>query len=307
MVAAARVRSICRCPACLQGLVWNDERAVCSGCAKPYRIVEGVPVLLVDSEAAPILDERWYTGAKSLLPERYWPLVDRYRNHLRPGLVHKTRTSREQVIRFAGSFGPDATILNIGSGETELGSNVINLDIEPAEKVHVVGIAEQLPFADSSCSGVMLMAVLEHVADADRTLREVRRVLVPGGRVLIDVPFMQGYHASPADHRRYTEQGLHSELERYGFEVEGSGVAVGPASGMAWISAEFLALLLSFQSARAYRLVRLATTWVVWPIKFTDAWLERHPMGYTIASSVWAIGRLASDGDRAVEVGPSGR
>jgi SAM-dependent methyltransferase len=142
---------------------------------------------------------------------------------------------------------------------------------------------------------VILMAALEHVQDADRTFTEMRRVLAPGGRVLIDVPFIQGYHASPADHRRYTEQGLRAELERYGFEPEASGVAVGPASAMAWVGAEFLALLLSFQSARAYRFLKLATTLISWPIKFADLWLTGHPMAYTIASAVWATGRLPEE------------
>ena len=288
----AALKAICRCPSCLSEMSWNGREAGCAGCGARYPIVNGVPILLGEDTAAPTLEERWYTGTKRLLPRRYWPVVDRYRRYLLPNLTHKTRSSRSLVFEFAASFPPGSTVANIGAGDTDFGPNVINLDIEPYENVDVVGVAERLPLADSSCDGAILMAVLEHVEDADLTFKELRRVVAPNGRVLIDVPFIQGYHASPGDHRRYTEQGLRVELERYGFEPEASGVSLGPASAMAWIGSEFLALLFSFQSARAYRLVRLLTSWLSWPVKFADLWLERHPMGYTIASGVWVTARL---------------
>jgi SAM-dependent methyltransferase len=215
----------------------------------------------------------------------------RYRRFLRPPLTYKTKRSRNLVDEFVASYPADALILNVGAGETRYGPNVLNLEIEPGPTADVVGVAERLPVRDASCDGLILMAVLEHVADEQETLTEAARVLRPGGRLLVDVPFLQGYHASPADYRRYTEQGLRAELERHGFDVEGSGVAVGPGSAAAWIASEFLALLISGRSARAYRLARLATAWLALPLKYADAWLERHPMAYVIPSAVWAIGR----------------
>jgi SAM-dependent methyltransferase len=291
----AALKSICRCPSCLKEMTWNGSEAGCSSCGARYPIVNGVPILLAAGAAAPKLEQRWYSGTKTLLPSRCWPVVDRYRRFLRPNLTYKTRSSRRFVFEFAASFPPGSTVANIGAGDTDLGPNVINLDIEPYENVDVVAVAERLPLADSSCDGAILMAVLEHVQYADRTFEELRRVVAPNGRVLIDVPFMQGYHASPEDHRRYTEQGLRAELERYGFEPEASGVALGPASAIAWIGSEFLALLFSFQSARVYRLMRLLTSWLSWPVKFADLWLERHPMAYTIASGVWVTARLPAE------------
>ena len=73
---------------------------------------------------------------------------------------------------------------------------------------------------------------------------------------------MQGYHPSPADYRRYTEEGLRAELSDYEFEVVESGVAVGPASAMAWVVAEFLAFLVSGRSERVYRLARPVSRWL---------------------------------------------
>jgi len=181
--------------------------------------------------------------------------------------------------------------LNIGGGSKTYGDHVINLELEPAPGVDVVGRAEALPFRTEAFAGIILQAVLEHLEDADAALSEIHRVLAPGGALLVEVPFIQGYHPGPLDRRRFTEEGLRAELERHGFAVEASGVAVGPASAMAWVSAEFLALLLSGRSSRAYRVVRIGTRWLAWPVKWLDSWLSGHPMAHVVASGVWARAR----------------
>ncbi|HSP59595.1 MAG TPA: methyltransferase domain-containing protein [Ornithinimicrobium sp.] len=49
------------------------------------------------------------------------------------------------------------------------------------------GVAEDLPFDDGSCDVALAQLVLHFVTDADRALREMRRVVVPGGRVAVCV------------------------------------------------------------------------------------------------------------------------
>ncbi len=48
------------------------------------------------------------------------------------------------------------------------------------------GVGESLPFADVSLDAVVCVDVLEHVADLDRVIAEVHRVLRPGGVFLFD-------------------------------------------------------------------------------------------------------------------------
>ena len=63
---------------------------------------------------------------------------------------------------------------------------------------------------------MICLEVLEHVRDPFRAARELVRVLAPGGRLLLTVPFMTGYHGKgdTADHSgypdfwRFTHQGL---------------------------------------------------------------------------------------------------
>ncbi|MEM1428853.1 MAG: bifunctional 2-polyprenyl-6-hydroxyphenol methylase/3-demethylubiquinol 3-O-methyltransferase UbiG [Pseudomonadota bacterium] len=51
---------------------------------------------------------------------------------------------------------------------------------------YTVGVGEALPYADNRFDAAVCVDVLEHVADLERVLREVARVLKPGGWFLFD-------------------------------------------------------------------------------------------------------------------------
>ena len=54
---------------------------------------------------------------------------------------------------------------------------------------------------------VVIQAVLEHVLDPDQVVREIHRVLRPGGLIYAETPFLQQVHAGPYDFTRYTASG----------------------------------------------------------------------------------------------------
>jgi ubiquinone/menaquinone biosynthesis C-methylase UbiE len=61
--------------------------------------------------------------------------------------------------------------------DCDLGSLVRNQDVSG----RVGGVSSELPFGDRSFDLVSANMVVEHLDDPDKTLREVRRVLAPGG------------------------------------------------------------------------------------------------------------------------------
>lgn len=90
----------------------------------------------------------------------------------------------------------------------------------------VRGTVTALPFADASADVATSFDVLYCLDDAseEMALREMWRVLKPGGCVLVNVAALDVLHGSHStlthEVRRYTRARLRSRLERAGFRVE---------------------------------------------------------------------------------------
>jgi SAM-dependent methyltransferase len=88
-----------------------------------------------------------------------------------------------------------------------------------------------LDLPDGSADGVVSFQVLEHIRDLDWYLGEARRILKPGGWLLLSTHGAWLYHPHPGDYRRWTRDGLVAELEHRGFHVDTIHGDVGP---LAW-------------------------------------------------------------------------
>lgn len=88
------------------------------------------------------------------------------------------------------------------------------------KSVEVFGDGRRLPFNDASFDTVLCTEVLEHLSDPSSVLREVTRVLKPGGRLLCTVPFNQPLHELPSDYYRFTPSSLEHLSEQAGLQVE---------------------------------------------------------------------------------------
>lgn len=80
--------------------------------------------------------------------------------------------------------------------------------------------ASRLPVSGGVIDAVVLLEVLEHLRHPREALEEIARVLRPGGRLLLTVPFLYPIHDAPHDYQRYTVHGLEREIEAAGLRVE---------------------------------------------------------------------------------------
>lgn len=92
------------------------------------------------------------------------------------------------------------------------------LDPVPTYNPDIVGDIHALPFADNSQDAIVCVSVLEHVENPIKASEELYRVLKPGGKLLLYVPFLFYYHAEKGyykDYWRFTEDTLRLLFERF--------------------------------------------------------------------------------------------
>ena len=132
-------------------------------------------------------------------------------------------------------------LLDIGCGKMPYknyileNSNVakyVGLDIENALEYDVTvnpdftWDGKKMPFEDNSFECAFGTEVLEHCPEPEIVLKEVVRVLKPGGFFFCTVPFLWNLHEVPHDEYRYTPFSLERHMKNAGFkdiEIKATG------------------------------------------------------------------------------------
>ncbi|MCD0448203.1 class I SAM-dependent methyltransferase [Actinocorallia sp. API 0066] len=117
---------------------------------------------------------------------------------------------------------------------------------EGASAETVEGDALDLPFEDATFDKIIAAEVMEHIPDDMKAMRELFRVLKPGGQVAVTVPswlpericwaLSEDYHTAPGGHVRiYTRAELEAKLKSIGFRIDGHHHAHGLHSAYWWL------------------------------------------------------------------------
>lgn len=149
----------------------------------------------------------------------------------------------------------------------------VNLDLFGVPGVDVQADAHALPFPGGVFTRVECDAVLEHVRDPEQVVREIERVLAPGGWAHLVTPFCHPFHEYPRDYRRFSIDGLNQLAG--GMVVIDAGWRTGPAATMLVFALEFAKLLLPWRWWRVTAHGVLG--WLLWPLRYLDLWLLRTP------------------------------
>ncbi len=99
-------------------------------------------------------------------------------------------------------------------------------------KIDLLGTAYDISVEDEYFDTVLCTAVLEHLEEPDKAIKEANRVLKTGGGYAIyTVPLLWHLHEEPRDFYRYTKYGLKYLFEKNRFEI----VELKPLSGF-WVT-----------------------------------------------------------------------
>jgi SAM-dependent methyltransferase len=153
---------------------------------------------------------------KALLRDRIW------RNSSR---VHLD----ELMASVGGAVAPGTRVLDAGAGVAPYRRHFEHARYETADFAQVdkgygqldyVCDLTDIPVEDDRYGTVLLTQVLEHVPEPGRVLRELRRVMAPGGLLVMTAPLFYPEHEQPHDYYRYTQYGFRHQIQSAGLEVE---------------------------------------------------------------------------------------
>ena len=130
------------------------------------------------------------------------------------------RKLNKKVLRFDEL---EIEINGASSADLELTANSLSINNSGASTIKLAGKSEESvfrPFREKCFDAIVLMNVLEHVFATDVFLAELTKLLKPGGKLLVAIPFLLKVHQAPFDFVRYTQFSLEKFGEQNGLDVD---------------------------------------------------------------------------------------
>jgi SAM-dependent methyltransferase len=197
---------------------------------------------------------------------------------------------RRAILRALQAELPNLTgaVLDIGCGYMPYKSlllappsratRYIGLDLTASlyrSKPDLTWDGRNIPLPEAAVDCAVATEVLEHCSAPDVVLREILRVLKPGGRLFLTVPFLWPLHDVPYDEYRYTPFALERHLASAGFV----GIRLQALGGWDASLAQMIGLWVRgrpMSRSRRRALSRLAVPVVRWLLRW-----DRLPESFT--------------------------
>lgn len=134
-----------------------------------------------------------------------------------------------EISRFAERLAKGARVLDAGAGDQRYRPKFAHCvyesaDFEQVDKPYAASTYKcdlrSIPAPDRSFDAVVFTQVMEHLPDPLAVLRELNRLMKPGGRLFYSAPLWFEEHEKPYDFYRYTQFGVRHLFESAGFEVK---------------------------------------------------------------------------------------
>ena len=84
----------------------------------------------------------------------------------------------------------------------------------------ICNLNKELIFDSNSFDTVILSDVINHLEEPELALKEIHRILTPGGLLLLNTPFLYNLNEEPYDYGRYSIYKFHSWAKKFNFEIE---------------------------------------------------------------------------------------
>lgn len=142
-------------------------------------------------------------------------------------------------------------------------------------------LAEHLPFGEEEFDTIILSDVLEHIERPEQLWQEMARILRPGGKILMNVPFFYWLHEEPYDYYRYTSFVLKRFAENAGFEIIHLEATGGTPEILADILAKHIQIIPLVGTGLAISIQFVASFLIkIMGKKLSNKTATKYPFGY---------------------------
>ncbi len=191
-----------------------------------------------------------------------------------------------------GGLPPDALVVNVGCGvvrrfESACPGRFLATDLRVLPTVDFTSDASALPLADGSVDLVLALELIEHVPEPATVLREIARVLRPGGTVILSVPSTVPRH-DDHDYWRFTAQGL-EKLGSASFDHGEVHVFGGTFEALGYLAEYYAALTFHVLHLNGRRVRQVFPTVGYW-LDRRSAWSSSRTALHTLAFDLLFVG-----------------